>query len=330
MAKVGRKPRKFGSITLEDISNAKKGEIKESVSNMDSSDEIKPEKNVDDFNPEKHKNFIDMGYNPFTEKPVDEKSYSLGEMPSSGSSDTYIPEQEFTPPPATDDEISDVPFEDIPKGGSSKDSEETQSREEFEVKNDISSADKKQGAKMLADVILRSYQAYVPKLYVMIGSISDKKINQLRGEGKIRLDLPMETSMGTKTNVAEIFDSLNSQLAATVAVSEEWIEDVRKPLERVLAKKEVGLTDEGYLLIKVAEHNIQCITGIISLKSQVDSLIEHIIVQTAKYEASMASKSSVVNNSEMTDNKSSKESKKEDIIEPTPVSVEIIPDEGDY
>jgi len=284
---AGRK-RRTGNVEWQDLSSKEKenAEINESSVNKENEqepkDETSTEYNDNDFAPEKKGAKQDIGYNPLVDKGVDEKKYSTAEYKISGEGNQTdgvpIPEQEFTPPPPSSPEdeptIQDTQYEDINDDSGSSSSSKSKDDDSGGNLQDLPANEKKEAAKMLADYLLQSYQAYIPKVYRMLGRISDKKINKLEQTGEINFDLFLRKSPTERKTIRQVVNGINWKLDESFGVTEEWVEDVRKPLERILMKKEWGITDEGYIALKVVEHNANCIAVLVSIKQEMSEYLE--------------------------------------------------------
>lgn len=78
--------------------------------------------------------------------------------------------------------------------------------------------------------------------------ISERKLNQLQAEGEINLNAMISYEYGKTIRAGEFFQLYNQQVSNVLTVSEEFKEEVTPVLERVLAKRGIGLTDEQYLI----------------------------------------------------------------------------------
>jgi len=81
--------------------------------------------------------------------------------------------------------------------------------------------------------------------------ISERKLNKLQEEGEINLQAMIDYDFGRKMRAGEFFQEWNSQIlkdGGVLQVSDEFKEEVTPVLERVLAKRGIGLTDEQLLM----------------------------------------------------------------------------------
>ena len=78
--------------------------------------------------------------------------------------------------------------------------------------------------------------------------VSEKKLNKLQAEGEINLNAMIDYDYGKKMRAGEFFVEYNNQVKNILTVSDEFKEEVTPVLERVLAKRGIGLTDEQLLM----------------------------------------------------------------------------------
>ena len=111
--------------------------------------------------------------------------------------------------------------------------------------SELDNKEKKMGAKMMAEMIIDLYSkgcGYLGK----IAEISESKLDRLIAEGEIDPNIEIPTESGTM-GVKEFAREYNDGLKDAFSVSDEFIEKIKPPLERVLNKRGIGMTDEQLL-----------------------------------------------------------------------------------
>ena len=79
-------------------------------------------------------------------------------------------------------------------------------------------------------------------------NISFKKLNKLQADGEINLNAMIDYDYGKKIRAGDFFIEYNQQVANVLQVSPEFKEEVTPILEKVLAKRGIGMTDEQMLM----------------------------------------------------------------------------------
>jgi hypothetical protein len=78
--------------------------------------------------------------------------------------------------------------------------------------------------------------------------VSERKLNKLQAEGEINLNAMIDYDYGKKIRAGDFFIEYNQQVANVLQVSPEFKEEVTPILEKVLAKRGIGMTDEQMLM----------------------------------------------------------------------------------
>jgi hypothetical protein len=186
--------------------------------------------------PEERKNYEDAQFNPLDEA-VNEKAYSRPNVDSSGSEFTRpIEEPRYAPPPMEKKKL----YEDQPKP-----------KEPINPElKELPKKDKEMAASQMAKMILQGY-SWAHDLANKGLMISERKLNKLQEEGEINLQAMIDYDFGRKMRAGEFFQEWNNQImkdGGVLQVSDEFKEEVTPVLERVLAKRGIGLTDEQMLM----------------------------------------------------------------------------------
>jgi hypothetical protein len=176
---------------------------------------------------------IEVDFNPLDE-PVNEKKYSQPNV-NVGDIDmtTPIGEPNFTPPP----------FQ-------KKKTEAKEEKKRDPINSDLKGLPKKDvemSAKAAAQMILQGYD-WVHSLANKGLKVSEKKLAKLQSEGEINLNALIDYDYGKRMRAGEFFEEYNRQVDGLLVVSPEFKEEVTPVLERVLAKRGIGMTDEQMLM----------------------------------------------------------------------------------
>jgi hypothetical protein len=186
--------------------------------------------------PEERKNYEDAQFNPLDE-PVNEKAYSRPNVNASATEFTKpIEEPRYAPPPIEKKKL----YEDEPKKHEPINPE----------LKDLPKKDKEMAASQMAKMIIQGY-SWAHDLANKGLMISEKKLNKLQSEGEINLNAMIDYDYGRKMRAGEFFQEWNHQVmkdGGVLQVSDEFKEEVTPVLERVLAKRGIGMTDEQLLM----------------------------------------------------------------------------------
>lgn len=176
--------------------------------------------------------------NPLDEA-VNEKSYTKANVTASESDlNKPIEEPRFSPPPVN--KKNPKHFEDIA-------AETKKEPLNPEMKN-IPKKETEMAAAQMAKLIIQGYE-WMHKLANKGLQISERKIKKLQAEGEINLSAMITYDYGKDDITAfEFIKEYNSQVENVLVVSDDFKQEATPVLERVLAKRGIGLTDEQYLM----------------------------------------------------------------------------------
>ena len=175
-----------------------------------------------------------VDFNPLDEA-VNEKSYTNSNVNTSGVNlNAPIEEPNFTPPPIDT------------KRTINQDSKEKREPLNPDMKN-LGKKDTEMAAGHMAKLILQGYE-WIHDLGNKALQVSEKKLNKLQAEGQINLNAMIDYDYGKKIRAGDFFAEYNSQISNVLQVSPEFIEEVTPILEKVLAKRGIGMTDEQMLM----------------------------------------------------------------------------------
>jgi hypothetical protein len=242
-----------------------------------------------------------IDFDPFAE-PVVDRSYTSGQVKdtlgdsSEQTDDNYLhdetgereevklDEDDFkkpNPDVQSGDGISDAEYEeDIPEpkfedvtssvdeNGNKKADTSVESKPTEKLggdnNKDLSPAQKRKGAEKTADAIIKMYGDFAPLPFIKWASFSDLKIRKLALEGRIDLDMQLESGVTVK----EYIDGMNEQVQEVFKVSKETKEDIKEPLIDVLMEQELALTPTQRLMMALGTHIIQMGFSAFSLSQQ--------------------------------------------------------------
>lgn len=175
-------------------------------------------------------------YNPLVDESViDNPNVNKTFATNVDYSNARLDEQEFIPPPIEER-----------KETVNQDTKKEQQKPINDDLNELSEKEKKKAALLTANMILDGYGtvwSYANKLV----KISDNKVRQLEKKGVI--DINAQIPLGNdRIRLIDAVRQFNNLGGNPFLVTEEFKEEVRPVLARVLAKKGIGMTDEQHLI----------------------------------------------------------------------------------
>ena len=221
-----------------------------------SNDYLEPEEQVEEV--------IDI--NPLDEA-VNEKSYSRPNFNASVEDlNKPIEEPRFAPPP-------------IQKPQTER--EDPRKREPVNPEfSGLPKKDKEMAASHMAKLILQGYE-WIHDLGNKGLKVSEKKLNKLQAEGEMNLNAMIDYDYGKKMRAGDFFKEYNQQVEGILKVSDEFKEEVTPVLERVLAKRGVGMTDEQLLMFMFGKDIAAKSMMFFQQKQQLNLMIQSIKEATA-------------------------------------------------
>ena len=176
-----------------------------------------------------------VDYNPLDEQ-VNEKSYTTPNTNTQGIDlNAPIPEPRFSPPPIDKKTIS----QEQPKPPKPEPLNP-------EMKN-LGKKDTEMAAGHMAKLVIQGYE-WMHQLANKGLQISEKKLNRLQAEGEINLNAMIDYDYGKKIRAGDFFMEYNQQVSNILTVSQEFKDEATPLLEKVLAKRGIGMTDEQALM----------------------------------------------------------------------------------
>lgn len=221
-------------------------------------------------------------YNPLLET-VNDKSYAMGNVNATQEQLMgAIPEPVYQPQNIGGREN---PYKTIREGGSPNSGSSSPEPTPINPSmNQIPDADKKEGAKHLAKLIVDGYE----QLHGFANQglqFSQKRLRRLESEGEIDLSIPVPDGYGNTLTAGGFIQEFNEQSKDALTVTPQFKKEVTPVLERVLAKRGAGLTDEQMLIYMFGKDI--AIKGVIfyNMRSQMNDMIEIIKEQTSAFKA---------------------------------------------
>lgn len=221
-----------------------------------SNDYIEPEEQVDEI--------IDI--NPLDEA-VNEKTYSRPNFSATMEDlNKPIEEPRFAPPPIQKPQVE---------------REDPRKREPINPElSGVPKKEKEMAASHMAKLILQGYE-WIHDLGNKGLKVSEKKLNKLQADGEMNLNAMIDYDYGKKMRAGDFFKEYNNQVEGILKVSDEFKEEVTPVLERVLAKRGVGMTDEQLLMFMFGKDIAAKSMMFFQQKQQLNFMIQSIKEATA-------------------------------------------------
>jgi hypothetical protein len=211
----------------------------------------------------KEPEIVDAITNPLDE-PVNEKRYTQPNVNSEGVDFSKpISEPSFAPPPMEKRNIESNEFHE---------------KKREPINPEMKSIPKKEtemAAGHAAKLIIQGYE-WAHLLANKGLQISEKRLIKLQAEGEINLNAMIDYDYGRKMRAGEFFQEYNQQVEGLLSVSEEFKEEVTPVLERVLAKRGIGMTDEQLLMFMFGKDIASKSLIFFQQKAQLNYMIESI------------------------------------------------------
>lgn len=180
-------------------------------------------------------------YDPLDEV-VNEKAY--GNRANSFSPEDLgkdIGEPSFTPPPVMDDNPFFEPQADQPK-------KKKDDKPFNPAMNEMPDSERTKAGEKMADMLLAGYGKAHDLANEML-KVPKRKIAKMQMKGEIDLSVGVPYNMNNEfVELGDFIKEYNAQAGQVLVLEKEFVDDVKPPLARVLAKRGYGLTDEQLLL----------------------------------------------------------------------------------
>lgn len=219
-------------------------------------------------------------YNPLLDT-VNEKPYSMGNVNATQEQLAGgIPEPQYVPQNIG---ARENPYKTIREGGSPNHGSSAGQEPSINPSmNELPDADKKEGAKHLAKLIVDGYEQ-MHHFANQALQFSPKKLRRLEADGEIDLSIPIPDGYGNTITAGGFIQEFNDQSKDTLTVSSQFKKEVTPVLERVLAKRGAGLTDEQMLMYLFGKDIAIKGVMVYQIRGQMGDMIEIIKEQTAAY-----------------------------------------------
>lgn len=210
-------------------------------------------------------------FNPLDE-PVNEKSYAkVNAKVKPEDLNKPIPEPSFDAPPLADDVA----------GNNNSEAKKEPVKPFDQQINDLPTKDKNAAGLRAAEMILDGYEGAHMLAYEYYLSVSPKDIRKIESKGEIDLNLQIPFSPTQMATGGEIIADYNAQVKDVLVVSQEFKDKVIPPLQRVLSKHGVGLTDEKLLLYLFGKDIAVKGVQVMQIKSTMNSILDVLKEHTA-------------------------------------------------
>jgi len=177
------------------------------------------------------------------DEAVNEKEYTRPNVRfNSNDISGDIPEPSFMPPPMTE------PMNPEQKAKKPVEPLNPQT-------NELSNKDKHDAAEKMADLFITGYKM----LWGFIDNrmlFDERKIMKMEADGEIDLSVPIPVSPTQTLTAGEFIEEFNSQTKGTLVVTQEFEDEVKPPLIRVLKKRGILLTDEQQIMFAVGKDTL--------------------------------------------------------------------------
>lgn len=225
-------------------------------------------------------------YSPIASNPI-ERPYAIAQPLSPTDAATPIPEPIINPPP-----ISNQPPIQPPSGGGNAGATAGAGTPPPHIpippNPQLVSADPsevRRAAESAADGILDMYSG-VTELARQFVKIDDNQLMQYYEDNKFEPDTTIALGEdGEDVTVVQLVQSFNNGCDQSLVVTQEFKEDVRPVLVRVLEKRKIGFTDEELLIEKFGKDIIIKGVTVFKMKSQINGAFNFISKQYEKQRA---------------------------------------------
>lgn len=184
---------------------------------------------------------------------VQEKDYASSK---NGKTNEVIPEPNFNAPPSFNtNDFFDGLEEDEPKreksayqSGNNGEAVKRVTKEPLITdSNELTDKEKKRGAEQLAQTFIEGYSLLCNQS-AKLAMIRDEKVVSLIREGKIDPYTLYFAPGNVQATAPEIIKEYNNEMMGVMEVSQDFVDEVKPPLIRVLMKRGMVMTDEQKLM----------------------------------------------------------------------------------
>lgn len=215
-------------------------------------------------------------FDPLTSNAPKERGYTSG-MPAGGGG----------APPVDPGGTIPEPSYSAPSGGLGSVPPNTPDNR-FSQTKDLPQAEKNKSARDLAKIAVDLYSEKVPQIFTWLTKIKESNIREWAMNGEVDLNLkvnlphPQNPATIVKYTVAEYFQVLNVQSETAFETSEEFKAEILPHVEKILQKRDWGVTDEQVVLFMVANDLFSKGMMAMSIKGQISDLVDQ-LKETTSY-----------------------------------------------
>lgn len=207
-------------------------------------------------------------FDPLLSANPKQRDYTSG-MPTDSTNQApmgSIPEPNFVPKSPLGGGIGSIPPNETDK--------------RFESTNDLPPNEKSKSTEQLVEILVGTFSTYAPKAFTHFAQISKKKVEVLVASGQLDLNIVLENKEQGRMPLGDYINRANAEIEQAFVVTEEWKEEVKPVLKRVLEKKNWGVTDEQTLMFMVGMYALSGIVTTISIKNSNDAFLQGMVNQT--------------------------------------------------
>lgn len=193
------------------------------------------------------------------DEPVNEKRYTNATVNTSGFDFSKpLDEPSFKPPPLNAKE------------------QEAKKAEPFnpELKN-LSKKDTEMAASHMVKMVLSGYE-YLHVLANKSLQITEKRLSKMQADGELNLNAMIDYDYGKKIRAGEFFREYNNQTKDALEVTDEFKEEITPVLERIFAKRGIGMTDEQLAMFIIGKDVVGKAIIWFQMKQQTNYILKNI------------------------------------------------------
>lgn len=219
-----------------------------------------------------------LNYEPILNEAPVVKDYQKPQIDTS-KLPAFLPEATF------DSDAQEVTFHENPQPADTPSLEPEASQPQPSLNpqlNDLSKPQKRIAAEMAADTAINAYSMLWQKVLTPAAQFNEKKLQKEFIAGTIDPNLAVYIDQNTTIPIKEFTKGFNENVEDALRVTDEFKQEVREPLIRILEKRGLGLTDEqkvGWEVIQ--DFGIKTAT-IISIRNDIKSVMENFRSDTKK------------------------------------------------
>lgn len=226
-----------------------------------------------------------MNYNPLINEAPVKKDYQKANI-DVASVPVEIPEFRFEKPVIKFDASESVNSPEAEP--SKKPTENPESGYANPNFTDLSKKEKRLGAEQAADTALGAYSFVCEKLFVPLASINTQKIEEQIATGEMSDQIAFVVDdEGNQANIRQYATVFNANVSESLKVDEDFIQDVREPLIRIMEKRGLAMTDEQYVALAFGKDLLTKGMIVMELKRSTKTITNMIVEQTALLRATL-------------------------------------------